>query len=67
MQYVVVFDMWHMNMWFDYFQRTASMQTLRFSFSWVREMLEESFRPGDRVLLATFAGQSEARIYATCR
>lgn len=63
MQYVVVFDMWHLNMWFELFQHRVPIRTLQFSFRAVREMLEKRFRPGDRVLLASFGGQSEARIH----
>ena len=50
MRYVIVFDTWHLDLWWETCGRTTPL-----AFSWVREMLQDRFQPGDRVMLATLS------------
>jgi hypothetical protein len=50
MRYVVVFDTWHLDLWWRVCGRTMPL-----AFSWVREMLQDRFQPVDRLMLATLS------------
>ncbi|MFQ5671306.1 MAG: VWA domain-containing protein [Acidobacteriota bacterium] len=53
MQFVFYFDLWHLNS----FVTRCHALTQPLAFSYVRHMLQETFQPGDRMMLASFAGR----------
>jgi hypothetical protein len=50
---VLFFDLWHLNLFSRYYMCPATKPQ---AFERAREMVRSSFRPGDRLLLVTFAG-----------
>lgn len=56
-QFVFYFDLWHLNK----FVRSCSALSQPLAFSWVRHMIEDTYRPGDRVMLASFSGRPKVQ------
>jgi hypothetical protein len=62
MQYVIVLDQLHLDLWWRAKIRGLPVtcpKTSQVAFSWIREMIQNSYRPGDRLLFAMLSFEAK--------